>query len=194
MQIGGKSYKREQWQDTCGSIVLDAWTQLGGPHGTDANLNATYTIPFFGLDQAGDVDPQVAQCAGAGGSGGGGGTTSTGGSGTSAGASAGGQANPGGGTDATSGGNPSTAGGANVAGNGGTGTNPNPGTGGSGGSGTSVAGTSDGTMTDVPDSDTPARPGCACHVAGRSSTGDALAWAGALALGVVFSRRRRAAC
>jgi acetylxylan esterase len=192
VQISGKSFKHEQWQDKCGSIALDAWTELGGPHGTNANLNATYTIPFLSLDQTGDVDPQVAKCAGsAGGSGGGGGP--------SGGSNAGGQANP-------SGGSPSTAGETSVGGSGtppgtggsgGTATNPPPGTGGSGvgtsaGTGSSVAGTSAGPASAAPADDLPARAGCACELARRSSAGDALAWAGALAMSVVFGRRRRA--
>lgn len=49
------------WQDPCGNALLDAWSEQNGPHGTDANLNAQYVIPFLGLDQAGPVDP-VATC------------------------------------------------------------------------------------------------------------------------------------
>jgi acetylxylan esterase len=57
--IGAGTYKREQWQDSCGQTVLDAWTQAGGPHGTDANMSATYSMPFLALDQPGDTDPQM---------------------------------------------------------------------------------------------------------------------------------------
>jgi acetylxylan esterase len=197
VQISGKSYKREQWQDKCGSVALDAWTQLGGPHGTDANLNATYTIPFLALDQPGDVDPIVAKCGGsAGGGGSGTGGSASGGSSSST----GGQANPAGGSPST-GGQTSAGGTGTTLGTGGasgTATNPSTGTGGSGvipsaGTGTSVAGTSDGTVMDQPGGpDVPPRPGCACDLAQRSSSGDALAWAGALAMSVVFGRRRRA--
>ena len=54
--------------------------RAGGPHGPDANLNSTYIIPFFGLDQTGATDPEVAKCGGAGGSSGAGGSTGAGGS------------------------------------------------------------------------------------------------------------------
>ena len=47
----------QSWQDPCGDTVLDAWSEINGPHGTDANLNARYVIPFLGLDQVGPTDP-----------------------------------------------------------------------------------------------------------------------------------------
>jgi acetylxylan esterase len=47
----------QTWQDPCGDTVLDAWSEINGPHGTDANLNARYVIPFLGLDQLGPTDP-----------------------------------------------------------------------------------------------------------------------------------------
>ena len=53
------------WQDACGNTVLDAWTEINGGHGTDANLNAQYVIPFLGLDNTGSVDP-VPPCGGSG--------------------------------------------------------------------------------------------------------------------------------
>lgn len=80
----GHQWTHESWQDSCGFTVLDAWSEQNGPHGTDANLNATNVVPFLGLDKAGLVDPQVAQCgrggAGANGTGGAGGAGGTGGS------------------------------------------------------------------------------------------------------------------
>ena len=61
--VSGHSFKREQWVDSCGSVVIDAWTESGGPHGTSINMNGTYSMPFFGLDtDAGPVDPQVSKC------------------------------------------------------------------------------------------------------------------------------------
>jgi hypothetical protein len=46
------------------SIIRITWGLLcrtARPHGTDANLNATYVIPFLDLDETG-ADPQVAAC------------------------------------------------------------------------------------------------------------------------------------
>ena len=72
--IAGESYARQSWKDSCGYTVLDAWSESGGPHGTDAILNAQYVVPFLGLDSPGVVDPGVAACqTGTGGSGGTGG-------------------------------------------------------------------------------------------------------------------------
>jgi poly(hydroxyalkanoate) depolymerase family esterase len=73
--ITGHQWTRQSWKDSCGFTVLDAWAETNGPHGTDANLNATYVIPFLGLDQAGATDPDLKPC-------GAGGTTGTGGAGT----------------------------------------------------------------------------------------------------------------
>jgi endoglucanase len=50
-------WTRLVWVDSCSNVVLDAWTEIGGGHGTDANLNAQYVIPFLGLDKVGPVDP-----------------------------------------------------------------------------------------------------------------------------------------
>jgi hypothetical protein len=66
------TWTHESWKNACGFTVLDAWSELNGPHGTDANLNATYVIPFLGLDKAGPTDPEVAECRDAGSSAGGG--------------------------------------------------------------------------------------------------------------------------
>jgi poly(hydroxyalkanoate) depolymerase family esterase len=60
--LANHTWTRERWQDTCGFTVLDAWSEQMGPHGTDANLNAMYVIPFLGLDQTGATDP--GQCTG----------------------------------------------------------------------------------------------------------------------------------
>jgi acetylxylan esterase len=88
VSLASKTWTRQSWQDSCGFTVLDAWAEQNGPHGTSANLNATYTIPFLGLDKAGDVDPEIAACAG--GTGGAGGGTATGGSPGAGGTTAGG--------------------------------------------------------------------------------------------------------
>jgi len=58
--IGAGTYAHEQWQDACGTTVIDAWTETDGQHGTGANMNGAFTIPFFALDQTDPVDPQVA--------------------------------------------------------------------------------------------------------------------------------------
>jgi poly(hydroxyalkanoate) depolymerase family esterase len=68
LTFNGHSWSRESWQDACGFTVLEAWSEQNGPHGTDANLNATYVIPFLGLDKTGP-DLEVAACGDAGSSG-----------------------------------------------------------------------------------------------------------------------------
>ncbi len=66
VSIGGHAYTHDEWKDAC-MTVLDVWSEDGGPHSTDANMNGQYTIPFLGLDKPGDVDPQVAGCMASGG-------------------------------------------------------------------------------------------------------------------------------
>jgi acetylxylan esterase len=60
LTFGGDSWTRESWQDSCGFTVLDAFTEHGGPHNTTASEDATYVVPFLGLDQVGPVDPEAA--------------------------------------------------------------------------------------------------------------------------------------
>ena len=91
--ISSHSWEHESWQSSCGYNVLDVWSEVGGPHNTDAPLNGKYVIPFLGLDNTGGADPEVAACGDGGvrdgGSGdaiGMGGTSGTAGSGGSAGA------------------------------------------------------------------------------------------------------------
>jgi acetylxylan esterase len=79
--LSGKSWTRQSWQSSCGFTVLDAWLEKGGVHNITANLNAQYIVPFFGLDKAGDVDPQVVACSGSAGAGGSSGSGGAGGSG-----------------------------------------------------------------------------------------------------------------
>jgi hypothetical protein len=154
LTIGGNNYNRRQWKDACGITVLDAFDQPNGPHGPSANMNGTYTMPFFNLDQATltATDPQAAGCGatGTGGAGGGSGGTGGGSGGTTGaggrGGGTGGTANPAGsggttgsggtGNPAGSGGTTGSGGSVDPAGSGGSG---NPA--GSGGSGSGSAGT-----------------------------------------------------
>jgi poly(hydroxyalkanoate) depolymerase family esterase len=146
--IGGKSWTRQSWQSSCGFTVLDAWLEKGGPHGTSSNLNSQYAIPFFGLDKAGDVDPEVASCSGDAGVAGTGGASGTGGS-TGAGGTSGGK-DGGGSSDVSqigtggSGGSGQADTGGSV-GTGGSSNGGSQGTGGSKGTGGSGAGGSQGT-------------------------------------------------
>ncbi|HSU40150.1 MAG TPA: PHB depolymerase family esterase, partial [Polyangiaceae bacterium] len=89
VSLSNHQWTRQTWQDSCGLTVLDAWSETNGPHGTDANLNAMYVIPFLGLDKAGDTDPQQCGSAGMGGAGGTGGAGAAGAA--AGGASAGGR-------------------------------------------------------------------------------------------------------
>src|SRR4029079_1482700 len=70
VSLASHSWTRQTWNNACGAAVLDAWGEMNGPHGTDANFNAQYTIPFLGLDKTGDVDPVIAGCPSDGGAGG----------------------------------------------------------------------------------------------------------------------------
>ena len=87
LTLGTHQATRQQWKNSCGYVVLDAFTSIGGDHGpSDALFNATYVVPFLGLDQTGAVDPEIAACgggsdAGAGGATGAGGARGMGGAG-----------------------------------------------------------------------------------------------------------------
>lgn len=84
LTLGTHQATRQQWKNSCGYVVLDAFTSIGGDHGpSDALFDATYVVPFLGLDQTGPVDPEIAACptGGAGGAGGGGGSLGSGGAG-----------------------------------------------------------------------------------------------------------------
>jgi len=65
LTFNGHMWTREMWRDACGITLLDAFTEQGGPHNTDASEDATYVIPFLALDDTGPVDPQVSQACGA---------------------------------------------------------------------------------------------------------------------------------
>jgi acetylxylan esterase len=89
VQLGQHQATRQKWQNACGQVVVDAFTSLGGDHGpSDALFNASYVVPFLGLDKTGAVDPEIEQCpGGAGGGGGVGGAAGAGGNGGSSAAS-----------------------------------------------------------------------------------------------------------
>jgi acetylxylan esterase len=89
LTLGSHQAKRQSWQNSCGYVVLDAFTSIGGDHGpSDALFVAQYVVPFLGLDNTGAVDPEVAKCGGGGtddggvGAGGAGGATGAGGGST----------------------------------------------------------------------------------------------------------------
>ena len=203
VSLASKTWTRQSWKDSCGSIVLDAWAEQNGPHGTSANLNATYTIPFLGLDTAGDVDPDLAACGGGTGGAGGAGTA-TGGSPGTAGAGGRGASNSGGAGGIAATGGRSGTGGAVVTGSGGTAGAPGAGgslgtggvvtaTGGrgndaTGGTSSTGAGGSPGTGGSTESGD---NSGCSC-VMGGAPAGAAAGFLGAAAsLLLAFARRRR---
>jgi len=70
--LGSHQAKREQWENDCGYVVLEAYTSMGGDHGpSDAIFDASFVIPFLALDDGEAEDPEITQCAGAAGGGGG---------------------------------------------------------------------------------------------------------------------------
>jgi acetylxylan esterase len=167
--ISSHSYTRQQWADpSCPSITqLDAWTEANGPHGTDANMNGQYSLPFMNLDTTpfAATDPQAAcgTTTGTGGSSGTGGSTGTGGTTTGTGGSSGtggmagakgtggsGTGTGGTGTTGTGGTGTTGTGGTGTTGTGGTGTTGTGGTGttGTGGTGTTGTGGNNGTGGD----------------------------------------------
>ncbi len=206
--LGTHQATRQQWQNSCGFLALDAFTSLGGDHGpSDALFKAEYVIPFLGLDKTGAVDPEIAQCgAGVGGNGGAGGSSGAGGAnigGTgSSSAGAAGVAGSAGSSGAASstGGNGGEGGGLSIAGAPAGGMSARGGAGGSGGSlsgggragSVSTGGSStvagDGSVgNDATDS------GCSCTLVGaeRSTRGTGAALLAGLAL-LMLQRRRQA--
>jgi poly(hydroxyalkanoate) depolymerase family esterase len=110
LTYGTHQWTRERWKDECGFVVLDAWTEHSGAHGVpDANMNAQYTIPFLGLDDAGPVDPHVSQCEG-------GASSSSGSSGSSTGGGSGASSSGAGGSSSSGGGSSGSAGGSSTGG------------------------------------------------------------------------------
>lgn len=215
--LGQHQATRQQWPDTCGGVVLDAFLSMGGDHGpSDTLFNATYVVPFLGLDQTGAVDPEIAKCGGgAGGAGGAGGKAGPGGSGganVGSGGSGGGATggHGGGAGSAGTGGMRATGGSQGSGGSGSGGVTASggvPGSGGvtasggapgSGGSGTGTGGSAPtgaagGTGTDGNDTGS-GSSGCSCGVSGPQ-TDRFGGLASGLALGlalVVLGRRSRA--
>src|SRR5258708_6156118 len=143
--IDNYPFNHQQWKDSCGYTVIDAYSEIGGPHGTHADMSAQYVIPFLTLDKPGAVDAQVAMC----GNGGGSDAGVTGGSG--------GGANGAGGSNVGSGGSVGSGGAMNVGSAGDTGTGQIT-SGGSGGD-MGTAGSPD-TTTGMDTADAAQRPGC----------------------------------
>ncbi len=182
------SWNHQSWQNSCGFAVLDAWSEVNGPHGTDANLNATYVIPFLGLDKTGPTDPEVAQCGDAGPNGSSsssssGGSTSSGSSasGSSGGAANSSSGNGGASTSSGGGGRDGTVAGSASGSNGGTDASGSPGDDASGGL---VENDSGGGLKPSPSS------GCSCRQSDGSVPEDACAIAALAALSAAWSRRR----
>jgi len=153
--LGDHQATRQQWRNSCGYLVLEGFTSLGGDHGpSDALFKAEYVVPFLSLDKTGTIDPEIQQCSGGGtggtsgvdagadgaGRGGGGGTGGGGGSGS---AGVGGSAGRGG-SGGTAAGGASGGGGGASGGGGGATAGTGAGTGAGGSSGASGAGGSSG--------------------------------------------------
>ncbi len=199
LSLGTHQATRQRWVNQCGYVALEAFTSINGDHGpSDALFEADYVVPFLGLDDTGEVDPEVEQCGSSGGGGGGsgGGGAGSGGSGgePSGGSLTGGAAGAGGVTSAGSssiagaamGGDGQVGGGGNVAGGVGVG-------------GTiSTAGAPSGGMTNVagqatagggPSAMNDEASGCGCRLGAERSSGAALF--SAAAIGLALARRRR---
>jgi poly(hydroxyalkanoate) depolymerase family esterase len=144
--IGSGSYMRQQWTDaSCGVTLLDAWTENNGPHGTDANMNGQYSLPFMNLDKTpfAATDPQTAcGSSGTGGSSGTAGSTGSGTAGTSGTAGRGGTTGTAGTNGSGTAGTTGTTGTAGRGGTGGTGGNNNNTSGTAGNSASGTAGNS----------------------------------------------------
>ncbi len=191
VQLGQHQATRQKWQNPCGQVVVDAFTSIGGDHGpSDALFNASYVIPFLGLDKTGPVDPEIEQCPA--GAGGGGGIAGAGGGGGSGGTAAAGSA----GAAPTTGGvgGAATGGGAGNA----TGGSGGPSVGVGGGSATSAngAGTSSAGTSATPATDTDVGSNGSGCVLGhatshRAGAGDRLLVALGLSLGALARRRHR---
>lgn len=186
LTLGTHQASEQQWTNSCGYVVLDAFDSIGGDHGpSDALFDATYVVPFLALDQIGAVDPEITKCgAGAGGAGGAGGSAggaaggSAGSGGRAGGSSSGASGNGGSSATGGTGGGSSSAGG--VAGSAITGTAGNIGSGaGAGNSGgfasgiggsTGVAAGAPGTVGGSGSSTPPSDLGGAATTPGDSSS------------------------
>jgi MYXO-CTERM domain-containing protein len=164
LKLGTHQATRQSWANSCGYVVLDALTSVGGDHGpSDALFQANFVLPFLGLDSQtavnAAVDPEIQQCGGGG----------TGDAGAGGGPGSGGATGAGGSTTARDGG----LGGRDA----GTGT----GTGGGGGSGGSTG--SGGNGGSVPSGGNTATGGSAGGNGGTSSKGGATGSGGSQASG-----------
>jgi poly(hydroxyalkanoate) depolymerase family esterase len=215
--LGSHQATRQQWKNSCGYVVLDALTSMGGDHGpSDALFSATYVVPFLGLDKVGDVDPEIEACGGApdggadaGGTGaGGGGGRMDGGASDGGGAGAGGRggtsaaggrggsgANAGAGGAATGGNGAAGAGGdgGGKGGGGGTvvasgGTQGPGGTGGTPGAGGTSAASQGGASGSGTGGGGSGPGGCSCEMSATDVSGSAVGLALAL---LAFGRRRQ---
>ena len=181
LTLGTHKATRQSWKNACGQVVLDAFTSVGGDHGpSDALFNASFVIPFLGLDKTGPVDPFVAQCMD--GSGGAGGAGGTGG----AGMPAGGASSGGSGNLAGTGGMASGGGAANAAGSGGEVITPSAGSGGAGPNVGGFAG-SEPTPPSAGPSATPPADSSSCSVVSPGS--GRMGGSSLLALGLALSAR-----
>jgi len=89
LTLGTHQATEQQWNNSCGYLVLDGFDSIGGDHGpSDALFVPQYVVPFLGLDKTGPTDPEIAQC----GNGGAGGSAGTPGGAGSGGTGSGGQA------------------------------------------------------------------------------------------------------
>jgi acetylxylan esterase len=203
VSLSNHQWTHQSWQDSCGLTVLEAWAEQNGPHGTDANLNALYVIPFLGLDKTDATDPGVAQCGGAGGSGAGGNGAGGNGAGGSAGAAGGAGAGSGGSGTAGN----TAIGGGNVGGSSGA-ASGSSGAGGAGFAGGVNAGTAGGQSGRAGSASAnggslalgnagagnqmdPGSSGCSCHIERQAGSQSSFALAGLAALGAILTRRRR---
>jgi hypothetical protein len=179
--LGNHQATRQRWQNSCGYVVLDAFTSLGGDHGpSDALFKAQYVIPFLGLDKTGTVDPEIEQCSdgGAGGS-----------SAVDAGAGMGGGGGATGNKDAGAGGGAGNQGTGGSAGTGGA--SGSPGVGGASGMGGSGGSPIGGAAGDSPMTGVEAGSGgcaCALGLAGSNEPAELAI----LALGLALVTRARA--
>ncbi len=190
LTLGTHQATRQQWKDACGYVVLDGFTSLGGDHGpSDTLFNATYVVPFLGLDNTGSVDPQLASCPSDAGVSGSGGATGAGGSARDGGAggSSGIGGAPGGGGLSGGGGNNAGAGGAITGSGGGAGAGGGTVSGEGGGGPGGTAGTGAGGSSDAGGS---GASGCSCTLGAANSARGAAAVLGLVVLALIRRRRR----
>jgi acetylxylan esterase len=184
LTLGTHQATRQSWQNSCGYLVLDGFTSIGGDHGpSDALFVAQYVVPFLALDHVGAVDPEIAQCgADAGGPALDGGAGAGGADGGHPGSDAGGGSGSSSRSASTgSSGAASTTGSTGVSGGG------SSGTGTATGSGASTQTTASGNST----ADSSRSNGCSCRLV-HSNVNTRAGFASALALALAaFKRRRR---